>query len=179
VRAHAATLLSGSGDSGANAVSKLVGLLADRKRVVRASAESALLIIGASNPDPILDAVDDRLPHVRAAAIRILAEFPELSEQSIPIVLPLLDDEHHEVSKAAISTLGELRAHVAIPALVSLTNHSAIRTRISALRALSKMGHAAQPSLRSILPNLWNKQIGVRLQAEETIVAMIRSGDES
>ena len=98
-------------------------------------------------------------------AVEKLADHP--STESLPLLLPLLEDAHGEVRKAAARGLGRSRDSRALPYLLQVLEDPATEVRISAIIALREIGDI--DASENLIRALKDKDPGVRAQAAKTL----------
>lgn len=89
----------------------------------------ALARIGSDAVDPLIEALRDPEPMVRAAAARSLAVIGPEASRAVPALMQALDDRDDRVRIAAARALGQIgpAAREAVPALLEVLRTEAVR----------------------------------------------------
>ena len=120
------------------------------------SGIQALVVLGRSFPEPVMDRLGDRLrdddPDVRKYSVRALAalatDYPQFVVDATPTLLDVLSDEDDYTREHTLSALLQAAKadpasmDGAVPALVSLVDADHDRVRRGAVRILAELGRA-------------------------------------
>ena len=100
----------------------------------------------------------------RAAAVRVLAAFPEQAAEFLPELLAAADDEKASVRRVAAALGGDIRndAPRTLRILTELTVDTDLQVCLIAVRALERRGPAAAPAAPALREALKENGANVR-----------------
>jgi HEAT repeat protein len=155
-RRTAANALASIGPKAKAAIPSLVSAFGDKDLGVCVSASEALLRIGLASAQPLIAALQDERPSVRARAALVLGRVGDVAKASIPRLIVLLEDEHPGVRRPAADALGRLGpdAKDAVPGLIRMLrdeDHDAPRYAAEALGRIGPDAKRAVPGLVAAL----------------------------
>ncbi|HQX50340.1 MAG TPA: HEAT repeat domain-containing protein [Planctomycetaceae bacterium] len=159
-------------------IPRLVMALGDERSDVGNEAAVTLTEIGSSVVPAVTAALSDQNSRVRLKACDILSSQGLAAESAVPALLPLLQDKIELVVRAATTALGKIHSHpeIALPALGGLLRHESPWVRITAVRAISEFGPAANSFSTVMLELLSDKKIMLRSAAADAL-GRIGNGD--
>jgi HEAT repeat protein len=132
---------------GSAAAVPFIPVLGERQGERAQRAMEFLKALGAPAREPLLAALRDPLPAVRAKACTLLAELGGSAARWS--LLETVRDESPEVQVAAIRALAQLRDPQAVPVLCQVLEEGRPEVRESAAHALGRIGsRRARPSLK-------------------------------
>ncbi|MCW3099801.1 MAG: lyase domain protein repeat-containing protein [Chthonomonadaceae bacterium] len=130
----------------------LLEALQDPYEFTRASAATALGVVGKSSDVPVLlEALQDpgRFGHVRASAAYALGALQDAS--AIPALLEALQNKHETVRAGAVQALGAFGEERVLSGVVKALGDSSLSVRQKALDVLAQRDSSAIPALEHAL----------------------------
>ena len=140
------------GESGLeSAVQPLVRLLGHESGDTWESLKKAIIKMGKSAEEPVIEALDKRYWGTRYHAAELLGEIR--SKKAVEPLIKTLNDHHHDVRDRAVVALDKTGDKRAIGPLINMLKDSDFYVRIHANDALLRFGDAAVGPLIEALKN--------------------------
>lgn len=149
---HLIAAFSALGSSAKPAIPALANLL--RQPNTAYVSACALARIGAQGLPPLVGALDDPHPEVRAAAAGVLGSVESDPETILPALRKSLRDADTHVrigSVVSLGGLGRLKPQAVLPELIAAVGDSNVAVRIYAADALGRLGSDARPAIPELL----------------------------
>ena len=121
-------------------IEKLIRGLGSSRWEARRAASEALANLGSPAVGPLIDALRDKNPDVRWAAIRALGKLGD--PVAVKSIIKALRDEDSGVRKTAAEALGKIGDAKATVPLIAAVDDENWSVRQAAVESLGKMGHA-------------------------------------
>lgn len=148
----------------------LLPLLTDERVTARQNAVNILWRCGPQAVPHLLEALKDKAPTVRLAAVRSLDKVTADSKVVFPALVQALEDEHPAVRGSAASTLGRFGT-AALPSLSLALKDKDFGVRAYAVLALSQL--ASSP--KEVLPLLEAAQKDENAKVREAVAVSLKS----
>ena len=149
---HLIAAFSALGSSAKPAIPALTNLL--RQPHTAYVSACALARIGPQGLPPLVGALDDPHPEVRAAAAGVLGSVESDAEKILPALRQSLRDADTHVrigSVVSLAALGRSKPQAVLPELIAAVGDSNVAVRIYAADALGRLGSDARPAIPELL----------------------------